>query len=186
MYTPADDQRRQLADAVAEAEPRLAEQGRRKTLGAAGSGPAPCRRSCRYRERRSRAWTVRRARTRAARSTFLPQHVPAQCRRRIEDGPHDRSVSAMLEQLGSAPQVRQVITAKRQGRGRDPLLEIVARDCRCAARRRVPGLVPGLLGQSQTRWAMTGEPRRGPASPAAIQSSDFRRTHGHDPSDARH
>ena len=59
----------------------------------------------------------------------------------------------MLQKLGSPPQIRQVITAKHQRRGRDPLPEILARNL-CAATAAMRPFVSARCGRAKRdgRW----------------------------------
>src|ERR1700722_8296945 len=82
----------------------------------------------------------------------------------------------MLQQLGTAAEVCQVVAAKYQNCRADPFLEIFAGDCPRGRTTRSRHGRP--LGESQTRRLMTREPRWSPASPAAIESPHFHRSHG--------
>ena len=90
-----NDQRRELADAVAEAQPRLGNRDLEKLFEHPDLGQL-------HADDRADVVNegVERGRFASQNSSgevdLLPQYVAAEYRRRIEDGPHDRSISAML------------------------------------------------------------------------------------------
>src|SRR5262249_44027819 len=98
---------------------------------------------------------------------FFSQCIAAKRRRGFKRGACDWTVSRVLEEFRTAPQVTCVIAAKRDRCGRNPLLEVFAGDLapywRHQAWRRT-----GRLRKHEPRWTMTRQPGWGPASPASF------------------
>ena len=124
LVDPAHHQRRELADAVAEAQDRIRAPGPRRLPRAAGPGPAPSPRSSPCPRRTSRAWMAP-CEPSARPGQRLLQHVCADDRRPVQDRSDDRTVDGCARSSAPRPEVARVIAAERDGRGGDLFLQVI-------------------------------------------------------------
>ncbi len=126
LVDTTDHQCRKLADAVAEAQDRLAHRDPEDLL-----EQLDLRQLHRHDGRRILHEGLERgsfARLHPRRQiNLLLQHLSADQRRPVEYRPDDRAIDRMLKEFRSAAQVARIIAAKRDRRGRDLFLQFIAR-----------------------------------------------------------
>ena len=166
LVDTAQNERRQLTDAVAEGEPRLADRDVENLFEDSDLRDLHADDGADILHEGRKLGGLARQNSRGEIDLFS-QCIAAKRRGRLERGADDRTISRMLEDFGTATQVAHVIATKRDCRGRDPLLEVFACDLP-PRRRRQAWRRTGRLGKKQPGWPMTRQPGWSPASPASL------------------